>query len=95
MNSKLILFYFVLNLNKKRGDLEKDVVEILSSFVFELIVDEELAMARLLRKKLLNKLERKTIEENSKHLKIFEDLLDSSKIKQAQKILPYLNTFTK
>lgn len=72
----------------------------LSDFVFELIVDEELAMARLLRKKLLYKLERKSLEDKNKSMKMFEDMLDSSnKIKQQNqtpsKILPYLNTFTK
>lgn len=87
--------------------MDKEIVEILSNFVFELIVDEELAMARLMRKKLLNKLEKKSIDEKSKSMKIFEDIIDSSnKLKQSQqqqqpqqqqqsKLIPYLNTFTK
>lgn len=85
--------------------MDKEIVEILSNFVFELIVDEELAMARLMRKKLLNKLEKKSVDEKGKNIKIFEDILDSSnKLKQSQqqqqqqqqsKLIPYLNTFTK
>lgn len=83
----------------------------MSEFIFELIVDEELAMARLLRKKLLAKVEKRSLLEeslkNNKSTKTtttkppIEDLLDSSNLLQSpvstasSKILPYLNTFAK
>ena len=38
-----------------RGELDEAIVELLSNFVFELLIDDELEMARLLRKKLLSK----------------------------------------
>lgn len=83
--------------------MNKEIAEILTNFVFELIVDEELAMARLLRKRLLNKLEKKPPDErNRTSLNMFEDiLLDSSSTTskttklQSSKLIPYLNSLTK
>lgn len=80
--------------------MDREVVEILSNFVFELIVDEELAMARLLRKKLLSKAEKRPQGEKNNGMKgIFDDFIDAGKFLQpstaSSKLLPYLNTFTK
>lgn len=52
------------------------MIEILNDFIFELLIDDELQMARLLRKKLLHKLEKRRIEKLGYENKSTEDKLD-------------------
>lgn len=67
-----------------RNELNEKVVETLSNFVFELLVDDELQIARLLRKKLLFKLDKKRIDSlQEAKLKNEQTLIDSNQnIKQ-------------
>ena len=50
-------FFFLNLILKKRNELDDKIVEIISNFVFELLIGDELQMARLLRKKLLCKVD--------------------------------------
>ena len=63
------------------------MVETLSNFVFELLVDDELQIARLLRKKLLFKLDKKRIDSlQEAKLKNEQTLIDSNQNLKQQSI---------
>lgn len=53
------MFYF-------RNDVDPKLVKTLLGFIAELVIDDELQIARLLRKKLLNKLDSKRIDQATK-----------------------------
>ena len=70
-----------------RNELNEKVVETLSNFVFELLVDDELQIARLLRKKLLFKLDKKRIDSlQEAKLKNEQTLIDSNQNLKQQSI---------
>ena len=48
------------------NELNENIVEIFADFVYELLVDDELQLARLLRKKLIFKLDAKRVKEQEK-----------------------------
>jgi hypothetical protein len=70
-------------------DLNQEIIETISNFVIELLTNNELQMARLLRKKLINRI----IDKKNKN---FDQTLfnDDSKFENSKSlVLPYLNTF--
>jgi hypothetical protein len=70
-----------------RNELNEKVVETLSNFVFELLVDDELQIARLLRKKLLFRLDKKRIDNlQAATLKNEQKLIDSNQNLKQQSI---------
>ncbi|CAF0874957.1 unnamed protein product [Brachionus calyciflorus] len=70
----------------------KELIDLLNNFIFELVIDDELQMARLLRKKLLNKLEKRRLEKlGEDETNVINDQTDSHKIISTTKaqIIPY------
>ncbi len=51
------------------NELNEKIFETLADFVYELLLDDELQLARLLRKKLINKLDLKRLQEQEKETK--------------------------
>lgn len=86
-----ILFY--------RTELDdRELIEILNNFIFELVIDDELQMARLLRKKLLNKLEKRRMEKlgdqdctNDEKIDHFEKLNNPRSQTIVNSVAKYLN----
>lgn len=87
LNLKLFMVKFKNVLIFFRNELNEKVVETLSNFVFELLVDDELQIARLLRKKLLFKLDKKRIDSlQEAKLKNEQTLIDSNQNLKQQSI---------
>ncbi len=59
---KFLITIFLL----KSNELNQKLVETLLSFIIELVIDDELQIARLLRKKLLFKIDKKREEQEKK-----------------------------
>ena len=88
------------------NELNEKIVETFADFVYELLLDDELQLARLLRKKLINKLDFKRHQEQERETENLHKLtsnltkksshdfnINSSDVKI--EITPYLNTYTK
>jgi hypothetical protein len=69
--------------------LDTDIIKLLNNFAVELIVDEELQMARLLRKKILSKSEK---SDQNKTKTSSQATINQIKSKA---IFPYLNNTTR
>lgn len=80
---------------------DKELYELLTNFIFELVIDDELQMARLLRKKLIYKLEKRRIDtqKKEKNLETIKpiDQIDTGKLLSSKpQIIPsYLNNLAK
>ncbi|RNA20609.1 rap guanine nucleotide exchange factor 1-like isoform X5 [Brachionus plicatilis] len=70
---------------------DTELIEILNNFIFELVIDDELQMARLLRKKLLHKLEKRRLEKLDDENSLIEDKIDQfGKLNSSRpQIIPY------
>lgn len=86
--------------------MNEKIVEIFADFVYELLLDDELQLARLLRKKLINKLDIKRLQELEKEAENLNKLNNEPSNKKAHldfgdhanikiQITPYLNSYMK
>lgn len=69
------------------------MVDLLSNFIFELLIDDELQMARLLRKKLLFKLEKRGMDRLKNYSNQLEGFNQNLNVKPQS--IPYTNSLTK
>ena len=86
-----MLFIWILN---NRNEYNERIVETLTNFVFELLCDDELQLARLLRKKLLLKLERKKQQEKEREKELKLKIERSKQMTDKEtntKVMGYLN----
>lgn len=88
------------------NELNEKIVEKFADFVYELLLDDELQLARLLRKKLITKLDKKRLQEQEKETENLHKLSSNISKKTSHldfgdhanvkiQITPYLNSFTK